>query len=359
MQTVAVPTPSINLRDTRGRLQDLLDPRPAVYWADMLLSAAVGWGSFAAALKLPPFSAAHLLLCLVASLALYRGAMFIHELTHLSKGSVPGFHAAWELLFGIPLQVPSFMYVGVHLEHHRRTIYGTPQDPEYLPLASGPRWRVAWFLVQAPLIPFLLLARFAILAPLSVVLGPRFRGLVVARASSLVINARFRREPPAAALRKRWIVCEAAASALALAVIVATVFGWLAPALLVQWLAVSAGVAVINQFRTLVAHRWRNDGSDMDVPSQFLDSISTPHPLGALWAPVGLRFHALHHFVPDLPYHALGAAHRRLASDFPAEVGYARTLSRGMFASLSTLWTDAAQSRRIPRASECAEAPAA
>ena len=41
--------------------------------------------------------------------------------------------------------------------------------------------------------------------------------------------------------------------------------------------------------------------------------------LPALWAPVGLRYHALHHLLPGLPYHALGEAHRRLSGVLPQE----------------------------------------
>src|SRR5262249_53379965 len=100
-------------------------------------------------------------------------------------------------------------------------------------------------------------------------------------------------------------------------------------------------VAVVNQLRTIGAHRWRNGGAEMDVVSQLLDSVNTPGALGAIWAPVGLRFHALHHFVPDLPYHTLGKAHRRLTRELPADSGYARTVSRGMLDSLGTLWRDA------------------
>jgi fatty acid desaturase len=52
----------------------------------------------------------------------------------------------------------------------------------------------------------------------------------------------------------------------------------------------------------------------MTVTAQYLDSVNVPPPapLSMLWAPVGLRYHALHHLMPSMPYHSLGEAHRRL-----------------------------------------------
>ena len=83
------------------------------------------------------------------------------------------------------------------------------------------------------------------------------------------------------------------------------------------FLGVSAGVMFLNQIRTLVAHLWENDGEPMSVTAQFLDSVNVPPPatLPALWAPVGLRYHALHHLLPGVPYHNLGEAHRRLCRE--------------------------------------------
>ena len=134
---------------------------------------------------------------LVAVLALYRAGSFIHELTHIKQGAVRGFRLVWNLLVGVPLLVPSFMYEGVHNQHHAKTYYGTANDPEYLPLALMKPWTLPVFLVAALLAPIGMLIRFAVLAPLSL-LFPRLRALVVARYSGLQINPRV---PPQSAPR--------------------------------------------------------------------------------------------------------------------------------------------------------------
>lgn len=105
---------------------------------------------------------------------------------------------------------------------------------------------------------------------------------------------------------------ELGASVWAIALLVSGyLYGW-RPLLI--GIAVVSLVAVLNQVRTLVAHLWVNDGEAMTVTGQYLDSVNVPPPgiLAPLWAPVGLRYHALHHLLPSMPYHSLGEAHRRL-----------------------------------------------
>jgi hypothetical protein len=135
-----------------------------------------------------------------AALALYRALLFIHELTHIHRDALPGFRFVWNLVVGIPVLMPSFMYEGVHSLHHSRIRYGTSEDPEYLPLALMKPWSLPVFTLTALLLPVGLLLRSAVLVPLGVIVPP-LRTLVWERASSLSINPSFRRRKPEGAMR--------------------------------------------------------------------------------------------------------------------------------------------------------------
>ena len=310
--------------------RDLNAAKPAVYWADMLASAALGYAGLFVAIAAQSL-ALGLAAALVAILALYRAGSFIHEKTHIKHSAVPGFRLGWNALIGIPLLVPSFMYEGVHTLHHARTRYGTVEDPEYLPLALMKPWTVPLFVLASAFAPLALLVRYGILAPLSLVIPP-LRAVVVARYSGLVINPEFRRRPAEGELRRQWIVQESAAALWAMALLVAVFTGILPLRTFLILLAVAGGVLLLNQVRTLVAHLWENDGEAMTVTAQFLDSVNVPPPtlLPALWAPVGLRYHAIHHLLPSLPYHALGEAHRRLSGALSPESQYHKASYAGL-----------------------------
>ena len=58
----------------------------------------------------------------------------------------------------------------------------------------------------------------------------------------------------------------------------------------------------------------------------------------ALIAPVGLRYHALHHWIPSLPYHNLGRAHRLLISTLGSDAPYRATVEPGFRPPLRDLW---------------------
>lgn len=317
--------------------RDLTAPRPMIYWSDYLASALAGYGGLAGAI-LSDSPAVALLCALIAILGLYRAGLFIHELTHIKSSAVPGFRLFWNLTAGIPLMVPSFMYEGIHSLHHARTRYGTAEDPEYLPLALMKPWTVPLFVIVAALGPLALLFRFGVLAPLSALIPP-LRRLVVERYSGLIINPVFRRRPPEGAFRRDWLLQETGASLWAMTIIALVATGTVPLRDFLVFLAVLSGVVVLNQVRTLVAHLWENEGEVLSTTAQFLDSVNVPPPglLPALWAPVGLRYHAIHHLLPGLPYHALGEAHRRLVAALPADSSYHRASYRGLPGLVSRL----------------------
>jgi fatty acid desaturase len=317
------------LRAVRSLTSGLGEARAGVYWPDMLVSAALGYGAIATAI-LSSSLAVSVAAGLVASLALYRALMFIHELTHIHRSALPGFRTAWNLLVGIPLLMPSFMYEGVHTIHHKRTQYGTIEDPEYLPLALMKPWSLPLFVIVAILAPVALLVRFAVLVPLGV-LFPAVRTFTWERFSSLSINPDFRRKAPTGDFAKRVAWQEAGASVWAITVLGSTY--WLGWQPLVITLAIVSLTALLNQLRTLVAHLWENDGEPMTVTAQFLDSVNVPPPglAAEIWAPVGLRYHALHHLMPSMPYHDLPEAHRRLARELGTDSTYESANHPGMF----------------------------
>ena len=341
----------VMLRTAAELSRELNAVKPWIYWADLGASALTGYAALYLALTVQ--STLWLVVWGVVSvIGLYRGLSFIHEISHVKHADLPWFRAGWNLLIGIPMLVPSFMYEGVHNLHHAKTRYGTVNDPEYLPLALMKPWTLPLFLVVSALAPVALLIRFALLSPLSLMIPP-LRHAVVERYSALAINPRFRRRVPEGSAKRQWDVLEAVTSVWAILLVASVATGAIPLRAFAIVLIVASGVAVINQVRTLVAHLWENEGEAMSVTAQYLDTVNVPPPtlLPALWAPVGLRYHALHHLLPSVPYHALGEAHRRLTQALETDSPYHQASYPGMAGLVNKIARSTLTARRsvIPR----------
>ena len=177
-------------------------------------------------------------------------------------------------------------------------------------------WSLPLFVAVALIAPIGLLIRWGVLAPIGLVI-PAVRKFAWERMSSLSINPDFRRRAPETEEQRRWFIWQQAGASIWATFLLTTPF-WLGWKPLLVAMAIASTVAVFNQLRTLVAHLWENDGERMSVTAQYLDSVNVPGYVAGFWAPVGLRYHALHHLLPSVPYHSLPEAHRRLTSHLGA-----------------------------------------
>lgn len=339
--------------DAKKIVQDLFERRPLIYWLDFLLSFSIGSICFAAVRRVPLFSPQQAIFFVVSGLAYYRAALFIHEIVHFPRGKMRVFKVVWNLLCGTPFLLPSFVYQ-THHDHHRKTTYATDRDGEYLPFARRPRWEIVKYLLSSLVIPPLVVFRFAVLSPLAW-LSPRIRAWVHAHASSMVIDPKYIRPEPTPR-ELFWIRVQEALCFLWVwgVFTVPPVFlgRWPIP-FLIQAYATAVFVITLNALRTLGAHRYAFEPAPVGFAEQVLDSLNYPYRwwISELWAPVGLRYHAVHHLFPSMPYHNLGRAHRRLLAELPADSPYRQTIQTSLLRQLRELWREAKRWERRSRSS--------
>ena len=96
-------------------------------------------------------------------------------------------------------------------------------------------------------------------------------------------------------------------------------------------------------WKKATSHAYRNPGDiPMNKVEEFLDSVDVPGgPLTALWAPVGLRFHATHHLFPSMPYHELGKCYKAMITELPNPELYLSSTRKTLAHAIVALWKDA------------------
>lgn len=336
------------LREAHELVRDLMTPNPWIYWPDFLFHITLGWAAFATALYTPLFSVWQILACVVATFALYRAVIFVHELAHLKKGTFQTFRLVWNLICGIPLLIPSFTYDGVHNDHHKPDVYGTSKDGEYVPFATRKPTEMISYVLLSFALPLAFIGRFLLLTPLSYLIPP-LRKFVWERASSLTIDMSYRRAENAIRNDKNWRLQEFATFLFAAIIIACIALDILPYRALILWYVIGMFIFFLNSLRTLAAHAYRNPGEHkMEFAEQYLDSINVPGNLfiTGLWAPVGLRYHATHHLFMSMPYHNLGKAQRRLVNGLSDNTLYLQTLRKGLWDALRRIWSEASAATR-------------
>ena len=320
----------------RGICGDLFAVRPAIYWIDFVLSATTAYVLVSIYLATSVSAPIAWVGFVFGGLLIYRASMFIHEIVHLPSGEMQVFRRFWNLFAGVPLMVPSFTYES-HMHHHSSRHYGTEQDGEYLPLASGTIGGVMFFLAQVFFQPLLVTARYAIWTPISFC-HAGLRKWTLQHATSLVINFQYenhKRPEKQTAEDTFWEVFTVVRTWIMFGLVFA---GAMPVERLPKIFFLAVFILIINHLRTLAAHRYTSEGSTISHVDQFLDSTNVSgNWLTELFCPLGLRYHALHHLFPKIPYYNLGIAHRRLVAQLPDDSLYHETVYDNMRTAIGEL----------------------
>lgn len=327
------------LKEAKAAVRDLAVPNPAIYWADLLITVAIGYGSASIYLGMTGLSWSRVAFFVVAVMAIFRASSFVHEIVHLRSKRLRSFQVAWDLLCGVITLFPSFAYAH-HLDHHRCDRYGTLHDGEYLPFGVDPPRTIGYFLLLTLVWPFMVVFRFLFLTPLSF-LYPPFRRWLLERFSSFgIVNFQHRLEITQNTPLAYWAFLDIACSVRLWCPIVLIGLGMFDWTRLVLMYLIAASVLTLNFIRALCLHHYLSEEGPLSYVGQLQDSITLPdNPLVTeLFVPLGLRYHALHHLFPHLPYHALGAAHERLMQTLPAGSDYHRTVRSGIGAVFAQFW---------------------
>ncbi|MEL6105518.1 MAG: fatty acid desaturase [Planctomycetota bacterium] len=340
---------SAEIKRLHSYVKDCFDVAPTHYWSDLLASGMIGWGGFFFALTTTNWILGVAGMS-IAAVFLYRAVAFTHELVHVPNWKIPGFHAAWHAVVGVPLLAPNFMYRQIHLDHHKKDHYATKADGEYWSFAASPVFHLLGFLFSGLVLPAMSLARFGLLAPISV-LHPAIRQWVEVNASSIGVQMIFERNEPKAKDRREWLIYEVICSVLTITMLTLLATGVLSWWLLANWYALVAAIVTLNAIRAVGAtHYYVHDTEiPINLKEQIEDSINVDCEslLTLILCPVGTRYHCLHHIFPTMPYHSLQRAHRRLMQELPEGHFYRRYELPNVWVAWKTVWPTGTHGARV------------
>lgn len=347
---------SFSVRQVRHIVRDMFHANPVIYWTDLIITITVGYGCAVVYLIGSGHWYLDVAALFVAGFALFRAGSFIHEIQHFPARTMRPFVVGWNILCGIPLLMPSFFYNN-HVDHHSQRTYGTKDDGEYLPL--GTHRFGSWFLfyvLQAALLPIMVWLRFLIGTPVSFLL-PNLRFPILKRYSFLGINPYYKLSLRGWSVW--WTVLEIACCFQAWQLIIGPTLGVISWWFILRIYALAVLTLGLNYVRNLVAHHYRSEWEGMSYTEQLLDSVNITGDLlfTELFFPLGLRYHALHHLLPTLPYHNLGKAHRMLMDQLPEDSPYRLTVYPTYFAAVRGLMQDVSEARSRKKGQELLPEP--
>ncbi len=350
MSQIPVHYSAKDLKELQALTKDLLPLNLKRFWADLIIAAIVAWSFLYISFHSPNGGLVQILSLLVATLAFYRGANFVHDISH-SHGELNSFKTAYNILFGFFLRVPAYLGDS-HRDHHSAAKFGTKLDPEYAPWGHRHEWNVFRPLVACFISPFLLFFRMVFITFAYLVRGIGLQQQVFVHLSSIVMNFSYARssftEEQLNEMMESDVFCllYALMSFLIWASFHFSFVGFLG---YYSIFVLSNG---LFSFRALGNHRYQSKFEKQGAGAQFFDSVSIidDHSLISkivtpVWAPLHSNFHSIHHLLPHMPYHAMPEIHRRLIAHPTWSQIYGPTTEKSLYSSLTKLYQRAKANR--------------
>jgi len=302
---------------------DFFEVNQSKYWIDLVLCTLCAYVAAGAYLAMPLGSWQQFLAFPFAVFWLYRGNSMVHEVSHLGKKQFPAFSATWNVLLGIPTLFPSTFFTTHHRDHHSGRHYGTPQDPEYIinVFTPGSLASSLFYVVHVAVYPIFVLFRF-LLAPISF-LSPAWRDFTLRRLSSFTLNWRYERNLSRMD-RKTFTLVEMLCCVRAWFIPLGVIIGLTDWTRLPLMYLLAITILAANQMRFFADHHFESHGEKMSMSDHVTDSCNYSNNDFFTWLffPFTIRFHALHHLFPTIPYHNLPAAHAHLTEQLPDDSTY-------------------------------------
>jgi fatty acid desaturase len=330
-------TCSLGLADILPQIQHFFRPNLVLYYVDFTLSCVVGNAALFFAAQTPDWTLVQAAYLLVAIMALFRASVFIHETYHLNK-KLKGFALYYNLLHGFVHKLPFYGYT-THQYHHMPRTYGTMQDPEYEIFGEKSKlYNICIPIVLMAVMPLFVAVRWGILPLFLPFIGEKARQNIYRLASTQGLNLQFQRPSPSPEEKKEWYLQDAGCLLYTAGTLWLLQSGILPWHILVLWFITFYIIAVMNFYRAMLNHRYLSGFEATSHKQQIIDTITLPlTTMIALFYPVSLNYHGLHHMFPQIPYHNMGKAHRFLLQILPQNHPYRYTVVDNFFVGVKEL----------------------
>ena len=298
----------------------LKNPSPTIYWIDYLSSSTLGALCLFFSIHTDDFLASAAML-LVSIFSFYRALGFIHEIVHQKNQQFMRFFVpVWNIFTGSLFFLPSPYYL-CHLKHHSSGDYGTVRDPQYPNFVENRPPPMVFFIFISVVPPVFFCIRSLIIAPASILVA-KLRPFVIKYLSSFA-------EPGYAAdyrsdEKNQILTYEMLHFLIWLGIGFSIYSGIVGIEWLKTWLVILFGVYALNGFRILGEHKYDYgfSGTRLTRDEMFFDSYNYTSIFNELIYTTGLRYHALHHLMPSIPYHNLPKAHKIIQKKFGSDSPY-------------------------------------